>query len=81
MAGAAGIEPAIMVLETMVIPFNYAPIPLQLYKNLLYNARKNQLYMTIVLIIHQYPLCLQYQLFLLYLNQVLLTLLLLVQIQ
>lgn len=27
MAGAAGVEPTIMVLETMVIPFNYAPIP------------------------------------------------------
>lgn len=25
MAGAAGIEPAITVLETVAIPFNYAP--------------------------------------------------------
>lgn len=31
MAGAAGVEPTIMVLETMVIPFNYAPILVQLY--------------------------------------------------
>lgn len=40
MAGAAGIEPAIMVLETIVIPFNYAPIPLQLYKISQPNARR-----------------------------------------
>ncbi len=26
LAGAAGIEPATRVLETLVIPFNYAPI-------------------------------------------------------
>lgn len=26
MAGVAGIEPTIMVLETIVIPFNYTPM-------------------------------------------------------
>ena len=26
MAGVAGIEPAIMVLETIAIPFNYTPV-------------------------------------------------------
>lgn len=33
MAGAAGIEPAITVLETVAIPFNYAPITRPFTKN------------------------------------------------
>ncbi len=31
MAGAAGIEPAITVLETVAIPFNYAPKKVRFY--------------------------------------------------
>lgn len=35
MAGAAGIEPAITVLETVAIPFNYAP---KKFASILYRA-------------------------------------------